>query len=575
MRFAARILTILLITIVLFFSLKTSSVNAQTNAQNAIQTFNTSTNKDVPKDMHFFSQGVVLELMSAMVCQLAGFDPVNPSQACLGIDRQTGKIGFVKNGGGLVMVVGKLIDNTIFVPVHVSDYTSYVSQNFGFPKTTYAQGIGFVGLRPVLSIFTIFRNMSYLLFVFIFVLVGVAIMLRVKIDPRTVMTIQNQIPKLIIGLVMITFSYAIAGLVIDGMWVGTYFLINTIVPTTEKANITNSLTQSTPGFVGNVYQDNNGIFGISMGAARGAGDIIRQAIHPDTLIGVGDQTSCTDFFCVITHISGIIGNIISLALSWLVGLVVGIIAFLIFVIAILVQLFKLWFALLKSFISVILDVILAPFWIIAGLLPGAGQNVGFGAWLRDIVANLAVFPAAVFLFLMSKVVLDGFATNISPTAFNPPLIGNATGTGNGTDFGSLLAVGFILASPGIVDQVKKALKAAGPGAGLGGVGTSAAMLGAIGGAVGSKLYYKDREGNLQGAIGNRVAASQNRVLRSRPVRAMLGVNENPYERQLANQQRKETIKRAMQKVLGQTPPPTGPTNPPPPPPPPAGPKTNP
>ena len=40
------------------------------------------------------------------------------------------------------------------------------------------------------------------------------------------MTIQNQIPKIIISLILVTFSFAIAGFLIDLMWVSIYVVIN-------------------------------------------------------------------------------------------------------------------------------------------------------------------------------------------------------------------------------------------------------------------------------------------------------------------------------------------------------------
>ena len=46
---------------------------------------------------------------------------------------------------------------------------------------------------------------SIFCFVLVFVIVGVAIMLRVKIDPRTVMTIQNQIQNLLLEFFLLLF----------------------------------------------------------------------------------------------------------------------------------------------------------------------------------------------------------------------------------------------------------------------------------------------------------------------------------------------------------------------------------
>ena len=45
------------------------------------------------------------------------------------------------------------------------------------------------------------------------------IMFRVKINPQTVVSLQTMIPKLVTTLILITFSFAIAGLVIDMIYV--------------------------------------------------------------------------------------------------------------------------------------------------------------------------------------------------------------------------------------------------------------------------------------------------------------------------------------------------------------------
>jgi hypothetical protein len=477
------------------------------------------TNPDVPNNLTTYSQTVLFGLMSAVGCQLAGVDPVNPKQLCLGVDQQTGKIGFVQNNGGAIGLATNLIAGTFLIPVHFSDYVAYTFDNFGFPKKTYAQGIGFTGLQPVLGIFTIFRNLSYILMVFIFLVIGVAIMLRVRIDPRTVMTIQNQIPKLIIGILMITFSYGIAGFLIDMMWVGTYFVVNTLTPSVQQQNVTQSLTQSAPGFANNIFIDKGGLFQLATDGAAATGNLVRQVIRPDTLASNAptDNVDCGwNVFCAIDNaLKGTISGVINMAVSWIVGFIVGVIAFLVFAIAIIVQLFKLWFALLKAFVSVLLDVMLAPFWILGGLIPGAGGNIGIGPWLRDLIANLAVFPAVVFLFIVARIIMDGFsASGSSSSNFNPPLLGNAGGTNAGM-FGALIAIGFILGAPSAVEQIKKALKASGPGLGLGGAGTGIAAAGALGGAIKRRAYRRDEQGNTYGIAANAGRSINRRISNSR------------------------------------------------------------
>lgn len=523
MRLAARLLVAFFALAILLFVTKTSF--AQSNATN----FNA---QPIPK-IHTQSQNVMIESMSSMVCQLIGIDPVNPKLPCLGVDKENGKIGFVKSNGGAMGVMTHLISGTFLIPVHSSDYIAYLGNNFGLAKKTYAQGVGFQGLQPVLSLFIIFRNISYLLFVLIFIIVGVAIMLRLKIDPRTVMTIQNQIPKLIIGLVMITFAYSIAGFVIDMMWVGTYFVINTIAPPTQQANVISGLSNSAPGFANNLYQNQGGLLWVVTSASSAVGQLVETLIKSPEVMSTVGQTQGTNCglnpVCAIgDFIAGNLMTLLANIFTWFISTLATIAMVLIFSIAILVQLFKLWFALLKSFISVLMDVILAPFWILGGLIPGAGANIGFGAWIRDLIANLAVFPAVVFLFLISRLIVEGLvdSATFTATSFIPPLIGNNIASGANT-FGALIALGFILSAPGFVDTVKKTLKAGGPGLGLAGVGAGMAVAGGIKNSIGSRLYYRgrDSQGNVytKGPLAEAQRKVSQRLYNSRlgsPVRSI-------------------------------------------------------
>ena len=151
---------------------------------------------------------------------------------------------------------------------------------------------------------------------------------------------------------------------------------------------------------------------------------------------------------------------------------ISIIVWLIIVVAIIFSLFRLWFQLLICYISIFLDVIFAPIWIMAGIIPGS--KIGFGAWLRDLVANLAVFPAVLSMFVLSRVFIDAFGINqIDPATkgyFVAPLIGNPS---NPNEIGSVIGFGIILMTPEVVRLIKSVLKA--PGSGFG-----KAFLGAVG-----------------------------------------------------------------------------------------------
>ena len=440
-----------------------SPASAQTTAtaqpvNQAQQYINLDTNPGVPKNLHTLTQAVLFDFLSAASCQLVGIDPVTKSRNCLGIDIATGKIGYVQNNGGAIGFMGNMIGYLYTPPIHTADYIHYLASNFGIAKSANAQGIGLTSIKPISGLWIVFRNIVYLLFVLVFILIGLGIMLRIRIDPRTVMSVQNQIPKIIMGLIFVTFSFAIAGFLIDAMWVINIVIINVL--TTAHPQLLSSLDPGvyvTPFGLSDVL---GGFFGVGLQTAGAIGGGVYKTLNTNSLNPVFAQLptdpgcSLFDLGCYVgTLISMTIGGIVNQVLGIVIGAIVGIFVFLVVIIAVIWALFRLWFALIGAYISILIDIIFAPFWIIGGLLPGAGPGIGFGAWVRDLAANLMAFPVVIGLFLIGKVIADGF-TSAGDTFFTPPLIGDPTGNG----LGALIAFGIIMISPNVVKMTKAAFK---------------------------------------------------------------------------------------------------------------------
>jgi hypothetical protein len=90
---------------------------------------------------------------------------------------------------------------------------------------------------------------------------------------------------------------------------------------------------------------------------------------------------------------------------------------------------------------------------LAGLVPGAA--IGTSAWFRDILANLAVFPAVVTMFtlgLLFKRITEGSSQQF----FAPPFLSTA---GTSEFFGGLVMFGFIFMTPHVLGIIKSAIKA--------------------------------------------------------------------------------------------------------------------
>lgn len=465
----ARFLLLLFFVASFGFLFKTSVFAQTTN-------YPLKTNADVPRDFHTYTQSVVLELLSAASCQLAGIDPISKNGKCLGVDPKTGNIGFVENGGGAIGVMGNLIAKTYNIPISTSSYVRDLAGNFGIAKKTLASfpdpgggskprnsgigtGVGFQGLLPILDLWKAFRNIVYLFFVLVFVVIGLGIMFRIKIDPRTVMTLQNQIPKIIIALVLVTFSYAIAGFLIDMMYVLMFIIFNIFAPFVSADGLNPATLQgSNPltaiGFLnglGMVYNASNGIGGIIGSLFDGTIGQVFATIFT-TIIGGGAGMLAGGWGALIGAGVGLIGGLV--LGSKIFSIIGGVIAFVILAAAVLTALFRLWFQLLKAYIFILINTVIAPFWIAGGLIPGSTKN--FGMWIRDMIGNLSAFPATLFMLLIGKVFIDSFGNRPSLDQFVPPFVGNP---GDTDSFGALIGVGIVLLTPQVVTMVRAAIKA--------------------------------------------------------------------------------------------------------------------
>lgn len=537
----------LFLSLVILFLVFKAPAFAQTSNVITPQPTNTyvtpNTNANVPNNLHTWTQSVMLEVMSSFSCQLTGIDPLSPNQKCLGLDIKTGKIGYVESNGGVLGFATQSIAMLYTPPLHTVDYFRYLSQNFGIAKPAVAatnNGLGFNQLQALIPLWSLFRNITYLFLVIVFILIGVAIMLRVRIDPRTVMTIQNQIPKIIVALILITFSYAIAGFLIDLMYLSIYLIYGIFSSVPGVVNVSPSHIQGKTvldlASSLNVNQDNGGVFSMAHNVALAGKDTINGFLNVqsnnvpviDDITGAfnnlfkiaGDWNNFSIVSAVYDTISLITAFKIGAAAAnigsapifgTIVGTTVGIAAFgsiefflrnllpyllifMIVMIAIIVTLFRLLLMLLMSYISILLDVIFAPLWILGGILPG-NTAMGIGPWLRDIIANLSVFPVVYTMFILMQAI--GSSLGAVNTGFAPPLLGNPLAPGF---LGAITSLGLLLMTPQVAKMTKAALKA--PKFELGGAGQSlgvgrAVIAGAAGGAA-SRFFKVDQNGNPQG-----------------------------------------------------------------------------
>lgn len=397
----------------------------------------------------------------------------------------------------LSQAIGTVYENP---PASAIYYASNILQSLG-GKAAYAQnqGFGFDRLGPILHIWKAFRNVTYVLFTLIFVVVGLAIMLRVKISPQAVITIENAIPKIIGSLILVTFSYAIAGFMIDLMNVIMALGISILT----SQGIQPSLIQ---------------IFGW-------APPIPAAQVGPQKVMNWGFYSLTAMFFAPkrgLMLIGRIIGAMIGvLTLNPLAGiagsLLVGpSLVKLIWSVIALVLMFKLFFALIKAYINILISVILSPFQIMLGAIPGL-QAGGFGKWLKGIFTELMIFPAVAIIaiignYILQKVNLGNLwvapligppELNLAPDWF--PEFG-ISGRISSVFTQTIIGMGFLIILAKIPDIIRQAMKTetgygAAVGEALAPIGMGAAAIGSARAMQVEKTFkdqLNDRKVNLKG-----------------------------------------------------------------------------
>jgi hypothetical protein len=257
-----------------------------------------------------------------------------------------------------------------------------------------AQGFGFAGaLDPFVEMWRIVRDLSYGVFVIATIIMAFMIMFRFKISPQTVISLQSAIPKLFIALLLVTFSYAIAGLFVDLMYVaiGIVSLVG--------AQFFNTLADGplNPGLLPPLVFDF-----LTTGVANGGISTILLLYLVMSIIAL--------FFVLFMMVGlgfSILSGIVVIGLSMITGgiflliaLALLLILFIIGTIVVMWMSIKLLFTLVKAFAHIILLTIFAPFYIVAGLFI---PSLGFGKWARQLIANLAVFVVATTLIMLAYI----------------------------------------------------------------------------------------------------------------------------------------------------------------------------
>lgn len=323
-------------------------------------------------------------------------------------------------------------------------------ENAGFiPKSHAAQGLGLASITPLSGIWKALRDVAYILLVLVLITFGFMIMFRVKINPQTVITIENSLPRIVLALILITFSFAIAGFLIDLMYVAIAIIVSILAPAAglDIRTMQNRYIEAGPGEIFNSLMRQKqtgpwnilwtlpnallnivpliGILSRLVGSIVGVVFIFPWLLHvfreplgnlfnvePNgeagffALIfsgkvgaawaGIGKAIGQWGFFAPAIAITTILGMFVVIPI--LFGLLLFLVLIMIF--------FRIFFLLLTAYIKIIFLIIISPIYLLQLTLPGRSP---FSGWIKSLITELMVFPLVIGIFIVAVVITNNAA----------------------------------------------------------------------------------------------------------------------------------------------------------------------
>ncbi|MGI6443646.1 MAG: hypothetical protein ACOX06_01410 [Candidatus Dojkabacteria bacterium] len=301
------------------------------------------------------------------------------------------------------------------------------------------------------ALWSITRNIAYLFFVIAMIVIGFMIMFRNKIGGQVMVTVSNSIPRIIICLILVTFSFAISGIMLDLGKMAMNVIGNTMVEAQMKV-AKGPVEEIDIASIGNLtdqllYKSDPGNTSIISG--RELDDQVGKAI--DNRLGeknrrkslsaewVGETS--TVVMKIFLRLGGafLLGSarqadlspdvltflapLSAVALSWInLSWKLIIFAFqvpnysrlfklVVFLIIGVVASFKLFVTIITTYVKIFANVVLGPIQIAMGAIPGNFGSVG--RWFKSLIANILVFPTIVAILGFAQF----FVVAIEPQKF--------------------------------------------------------------------------------------------------------------------------------------------------------------
>jgi len=271
--------------------------------------------------------------------------------------------GYLPGGafGYMAIAFDEIQNGDNILPINLAYYSQDLASNLPLgivnPPSAYAEAELFKretsGLAKIMSgtfrgtvleLWKTMRNIAYSLIVLILVIVGFMVMFRKKLSAQVTVSVANSLPRLVIGLILITFSYPIAALTIPFM---------------------NALLAMSTGLFQNALTERFG----EMNMTEMAVESLNQTLSS--------------------------GN-------WEINLFIGILT-VVLIVAFFIAMLSVLFTLAQRYLKIIIATIFGPLILAAGILPG--QEKLTSDWIKGLIINTVSVPAIFAIFFIGLIII--------------------------------------------------------------------------------------------------------------------------------------------------------------------------
>jgi len=277
---------------------------------------------------------------------------------------------------GIAYKLGSAANSPDVIPLNLALYARDQVKNVPIiGNRVYAAEYGLIGENIVLEFWKLTRNIAYAMLSVVMIVIGAMIMIRRKINPQLVVSVESAIPKIVIAVILITFSYPIGA--------------TAAALLTPFANL--------------------------------AKDLLKQLYDAIGVTGV-------DY---VSSISGLIVLIVTNVAAVFLALPIGALTIALYILVVVVWVIIGLIAIVKQifiYVKILISIVAAPFTFALGAIPGNEDMVT--NWFKIIAARIVGVAAMWTVFSMQAFVLAFMITNAGN--------GSGIWSGTGGDWQELL-----------------------------------------------------------------------------------------------------------------------------------------